>query len=79
MFEIHDYTNPDVAGSDRSQLEKRFGVVWDTDQLRADFDVHGFSAPFVVVTRKRDGVKGSLEFTHSPRFYFNFVEDKPHA
>jgi hypothetical protein len=24
---------------------------------------------------KADGVKGSMEFTHNPRFYFNFVPD----
>ena len=48
---------------------------WDTDQLRAEFEVIGFLAPFVAVRRKADGVKGSMEFTHSPRFYFNFVED----
>ena len=29
-------------------------------------------APFVVVRRKGDGKKGSLEFQHQPRFYFNF-------
>jgi hypothetical protein len=49
---------------------------WDTDQLRAEFEVHGFLAPFIVVTRKSDGVKGSMEFTHSPRWYFNFVPDE---
>lgn len=54
---------------DLEQAEQR----WDTAELRRDFIVHGFSAPFVVVTRKADGVKGSMEFTHSPRFYFNFV------
>ena len=48
---------------------------WDTQALGRDFDVHGFMAPFVVVTRKSDGAKGSMEFTHSPRFYFNFVKD----
>jgi hypothetical protein len=48
---------------------------WDTDQLREEFEVHGFLAPFIVVTRKADGVKGSMEFTHNPRFYFNFVPD----
>jgi hypothetical protein len=34
--------------------------------------VIGFLAPFVVVRRKIDGVKGSLEFQHHPRFYFGF-------
>ena len=48
---------------------------WDTDGLRENFEVHGFAAPFVVVTRKSDGKKGSLEFTHHPRVYFNFVAD----
>jgi hypothetical protein len=48
---------------------------WDTAALARDFIVHGFMAPFVVVTRKSDGVKGSMEFLHSPRWYFNFVAD----
>ena len=46
---------------------------WTTDELREEFEVIGFLAPFVVVRRKSDGVKGSLMFTHSPRIYFNFV------
>lgn len=56
---------------DLEQAEYR----WDSDQLRDEFEVIGFMAPFVVVRRKSDGRKGTLEFTHSPRFYFNFVED----
>jgi hypothetical protein len=31
--------------------------------------------PLVVVRRKADGVKGSLEFQHNPRLYFTF---RPH-
>lgn len=49
---------------------------WDTTALQHDFIVHAFSAPFVVVTRKSDGVRGTLQFTHAPRVYFNFVADK---
>jgi hypothetical protein len=48
---------------------------WTTDQLREEFEVIGFMAPFCIVRRKSDGVKGSMEFTHDPRFYFNFVAD----
>jgi hypothetical protein len=29
-------------------------------------------APFAVVVRKVDGVKGSVQFVHDPRFYFGF-------
>lgn len=49
---------------------------WTTEELQRDFTVIGFQAPFVVVVRKTDNVKGSLEFQHSPRIYFNFVADQ---
>ena len=59
----------------RSALEAEHGQVWDTAELRRDFDVIGFMAPLVVVRRRADGAKGSLEFQADPRFYFNF---QPH-
>ena len=59
----------------REYFEKHYGQVWDTQELQADFQVHGFLAPFVVVTRKSDDVKGSLMFSHKPRYYYSFRED----
>ena len=59
----------------RAALEAQYGKVWTTDDLADDFQVIGFMAPLVVVRRKADGQKGSLEFQHQPRFYFNF---QPH-
>jgi hypothetical protein len=58
----------------RARLSAEHGVdnVFDTDQLSEQFEVDGFMAPFVVVRRKADGKKGSLEFTHQPRLYYNF-------
>lgn len=56
----------------REALEAEHGQVWDTGQLGNDFRVEGFMAPFVIVRRKSDGQRGSLEFQHDPRFYFNF-------
>lgn len=56
----------------REALEAVHGEVWDTEQVREQFDVIGFGAPFVVVRRKADGIKGSLMFQHNPRFYFGF-------
>jgi hypothetical protein len=56
----------------REALEAQYGKVWTTDELAAEFEVIGFMAPLVVVRRKADGVKGSLEFQHHPRLYFNF-------
>ena len=59
----------------REALEAQYGQVWTTDELSEEFEVIGYSAPLVVVRRKDNGVKGSLEFQHQPRYYFNF---KPH-
>jgi hypothetical protein len=56
----------------REALEAQHGQVWNTEELSLDFEAVGFMAPFVVVRRKSDGKKGSLEFQHNPRFYFNF-------
>jgi hypothetical protein len=64
-----------AAPASRQALEVQHGQVWDTQQLAEDFEVIGFMAPLVVVRRRADGFKGSLEFQHNPRMYFNF---QPH-
>lgn len=64
-----------LAPGSREALEAAHGQVWNTDQLAEDFEAIGFMAPLIVVRRRADGVKGSLEFQHSPRFYFNW---QPH-
>ena len=61
---------------DRSGLEFLYGKVWDTKELSESFEVLGFLAPFVEVREKSSGLRGSLEFQHNPRFYFNFIVDK---
>ena len=59
----------------RAQLEAKHGQVWNTNEVTQDFNVIGFMAPYVAVIRKSDKKKGSLEFSHQPRFFFNFQED----
>jgi len=56
----------------RPDLESKHGKVWDTSQLQDDFQVLGFAAPFVIVRRRSDGVRGSLMFQNSPLFYYSF-------
>ena len=46
---------------------------WNTKELQEDFEVIGFGAGMCVVKRKEDGVKGSLDFDHAPRVYYDFV------
>jgi hypothetical protein len=60
-----------VPEASLAEAEKR----WNTLELKKEFEVIGFMAPFVAVIRKSDGKKGSMMFTHEPRFYFDFVED----
>ena len=59
----------------REALKSQYGQVWNTEEMSRDFEAIGFSSPFVVVRRRIDGKKGSLEFQHNPRFYFNFCPD----
>ncbi len=49
---------------------------WDTAEATGLFEFLGFAAPFVLVRRRANGVRGTLEFTHQPRRYFNFVPEE---
>lgn len=46
--------------------------VWDNDEVSEIFSFQGFMMPYAVVTRYSDGQRGTVTFTHSPRFYFDF-------
>lgn len=60
--------------AERSRLEKLYGKVWNTEELRVSFEVIGFMAPYVIARRLSDNKKMSLQFQHNPRFYFNAKE-----
>ena len=47
---------------------------WNTTELQKDFKVLGFSHGYCAVERKSDGQRGSFDFDHSPRRYYNFKE-----
>ena len=68
-------TSPRTA--ERAKLEADYGPgdVWDTAEMSATFEVLSFMAPYVIVIRRSDGVKGTLCFRHSPRHYFDFRAD----
>lgn len=66
-----------VESRDRAALEATYGQVWSPDELTRDFVVEGFLAPYVVVVRKQDHQRGSLEFQRQPRYYMNFVAYQP--
>jgi hypothetical protein len=68
-----------TAPADRQTLERRHGQVWNPVELKRDFNVLGFLAPFAAVRRRGDRAAGSLEFQHHPRLYFNWMEDEPES
>lgn len=51
---------------------------WTTEEMTEEFNVVGFLAPYVVVERKSDGQRGTLQFVQNPgaaRVYFGFLEE----
>jgi hypothetical protein len=62
-------------GEPAADLAENQEQTWDTQAMQRDFEPLGFASPFIVVRRRSDGKKGSLEFTHSPRVYFGWKED----
>ena len=75
--EINTEAAAQTEESQRALLEAQYGKdqVWNTQELGRDFEVIGFLAPFTIVKRIKDGAKGTVMFSHSPRFYFGFQAD----
>ncbi len=46
-----------------------------TSMMQSLYNVEGFLAPFIVCRRKSDGKRGTLMFSHDPRYYFSWQED----
>jgi hypothetical protein len=67
-----------VRGSiprDRATITTRLRMLMETmttAQMQEQYEVLGFAYYMCVVKRKSDGVKGTLDFDHSPRVYYNF-------
>lgn len=61
-----------VPGS-REALEAEHGQVWDTEQLRAEFEATRFAAPIIFLRRRSDSQKGTMLFQHHPRFYWGWM------
>ena len=58
----------------KQELQDTYGQTWTTDELCRDFEVKAFGGGVVEVRRRSDGARGSLDFDHMPRLYFNWVK-----
>ena len=72
VAEINSQVASDDPEAERKRLEAIHGKVYNTSEVASEFDILAFMAPYVVVTSRRTMQKGTLEFQHHPRFYFNF-------
>lgn len=70
--ELVSVVNQDAG---RAKLEAKYGEVLTTTEMQEQYTVEGFLAPFVVCRRKSDSKRGTLMFSHSPRYYFGWQED----
>ena len=61
---------------EKQELENLHKEVLTTSEAIEKYEFIAFCAPFVEVRRRADDCLGTLEFQHSPRFYFNFLSDK---
>ena len=61
---------------EKEELESFQGEVLTTSEAVQKYEFIAFCAPFVEVRRRSDGQLGTLEFQHSPRFYFGFIAEK---
>jgi len=52
----------------------RFDRKLTTEELREEFEVLSFLAPYVMVRHKATGQKGSMMFEQNPRIYYGFAE-----
>jgi hypothetical protein len=52
-----------------STLAEETEPTWTTEELQRVFEVIAFAAPFVLVRRRSQDRRGTLEFTHRPRTY----------
>lgn len=74
---IQDYgqqVDDTESAAKRELLSRGYAEVMTRAEAQAKYTFVGFCAPWVEVVRESDNKRGTLEFTHSPRFYFNFVE-----
>ena len=56
----------------RSALERLHNPVLSNNELLEQFEISHFDAPYVYVTHKSDGKRGTMVFVDAPRFYFAF-------
>jgi hypothetical protein len=64
------------APKNRTELEAEGEQVWDTDEIREEFEIRGFKTPFAMARHIGTGETGTLLFQDNPRYYFGWSPDR---
>lgn len=57
----------------KNSLIERYGEVLTTNEVQQKYIVESFTHGYAFVMRKDDNKPGIMQFSHSPRFYFDFT------
>jgi hypothetical protein len=71
--------NIESKGEPYSKLELEIlyeGKAYDSVEVTLEYVLTRFLEPYVFVTRKSDGAKGSMSYQNEPRIYYDFIEGK---
>ena len=68
----NEVSGPNTTNEFKNELIAKHGEVLTTIELQEKYSVLSFCAPFVKIERKTDKAEGYMQFTHMPRFYFDF-------
>jgi hypothetical protein len=60
----------------RAALGRLHDPVWSDDELLEQFEIASFKPPYVHVSRKKDGIRGTVAYIDSPRLYFDFQPEE---
>jgi hypothetical protein len=80
MSDVTDCVRQDLIeevnkdGRTWKELVAAHGRCWTEEEMRREFAVVGFMAPyFVNVRRRSDNRHGTLQFRHNPRIYYSWL------
>lgn len=82
-----DQLTPEQIEAIEQRNQKRLDYLYETygednvwigsQEAQKYFTFRSFLAPIANVTRKSDGMDGTIHFDHDPRVYYNFQADRP--
>ena len=72
VAKLREYYAGATEETAREDLERKYGQIWNDEQLLAEFAAEIFDGPVLRVIRKADGQRGTVAYIDKPRLYFAF-------